>query len=175
MKALELEDEYQVGELFADDLGQVMSVEKEIESDTEEVTLIDNTNNSKGRTENFLPRNNNSKDFNTCYICFLKNALIRRGADSTPPPYVIGTGTHTTEAQTPIIDKNLIDFLYKNFESTKKYKQKAGKLQTKLKKAKQDLKEAKKETQEVIANFTKEATVPRKTANQEGCNTQSNY
>ena len=25
MKALELEDEYQVGELFADDLGQVMS------------------------------------------------------------------------------------------------------------------------------------------------------
>ena len=67
------------------------------------------------------------------------------------------------EAQTPVTDKSLTDFLYKNFKSTEKYKQKAGKLQTRLKKAKQDLKDAKKETQEIIAATTREIMTPKKT------------
>ena len=67
------------------------------------------------------------------------------------------------EAQTPVTDKSLTDFLYKNFKSTEKYKQKAGKLQTQLKKAKQDLKDAQKEMQDVIAATTREMTAPKKT------------
>ena len=54
--------------LFADDLGQVMSVEKEARSDVEEIPLIENTNSSKGRIDNYSTRNNNSKNIDTCYI-----------------------------------------------------------------------------------------------------------
>ena len=84
--------------------------------------------------------------------------------DGTPqPPNVIGTVTHTMEAQTPVTDKSLTDFLYKNFKSTEKYKQKANNLQTKLTKTKQKLKDAKKETREVITATTRELTNPKKT------------
>ena len=43
-KALELEDEYQVGELVTDDLGQVMAVEEEIRSKGEEVCPLEGMN-----------------------------------------------------------------------------------------------------------------------------------
>ena len=39
MNAFELEDQYQVGELFADDIGQVMNIEDEPKSDSEEVCI----------------------------------------------------------------------------------------------------------------------------------------
>ena len=44
MNALELEDQYQVGELFADDIGQVMNVEDEPKSDSEEVCILNHMN-----------------------------------------------------------------------------------------------------------------------------------
>ena len=43
-KALELEDEYQVGELVTDDLGQVMVVEGEIRSEGEEICPLESMN-----------------------------------------------------------------------------------------------------------------------------------
>ena len=171
MKALELEDEYQIGELFTDDIAQVMGID-ENDSGTdykEELCLLEGGTSPKTRNSGFMNRENNNKDFNTCFKCgraghFAKECPYEDGSTTgTPPPNVIGTVTHTMEAQTPVTDKSLTDFLYKNFKSTEKYKQKAGKLQTRLKRAKQDLKDAKKETQEIIAATTREITTPKKT------------
>ena len=171
MKALELEDEYQIGELFTDNIAQVMGINED-DSGTDykdELCVLEGGTSPKTKNSNFVNRENHNKDFNACFKCgrtghFAKEYPYEDGSiTGTSPPYVIGTVTHTTEAQTPVTDESLTDFLYKNFKSTEKYKQRAGKLQTRLKKAKQDLKDTKKETQEIIAATTREMTAPKKT------------
>ena len=65
------------------------------------------------------------------------------------------------EAQTPVTDKSLSDFMYKNFKQTEKLKKKYTATKTKLKKTKQELEDVKSKKQEPIYTTT-EATPPRK-------------
>ena len=78
-----------------------------------------------------------------------------------PQHKIIGTVTHTMEAQTPVTDKSPSDFMYKNFKQTEKLKKKYTAAKTKLKKTKQELEDVRNRKQE--ASFTTtEATSPKK-------------
>ena len=79
-----------------------------------------------------------------------------------PQHKIIGTVTHTMEAQTPVTDKSLSDFMYKNFKQTEKLKKKYTVTKTKLKKAKQELEDVKNRKPEPTYTTT-EATSPKKT------------
>ena len=79
-----------------------------------------------------------------------------------PQHKVIGMVTHTMEAQTPVTDKSLSDFMYKNFKQTEKLKKKYTATKTKLKKTKQELEDVKNRKPEAIFTTT-ENTPPKKT------------
>ena len=78
-----------------------------------------------------------------------------------PQHKIIGTVTHTMEAQTPVTDKSLSDFMYKNFKQTEKLKKKYTAAKTKLKKTKQELEDIKNRKPEATFTTT-ENTPPKK-------------
>ena len=148
-----MESDYQVGELFTGDVSQIMGIEEE----DNEVTVSD---------KNGTPRR--SQTFNHCYKCgrtghFQKDCPGDGDEENMEPQHkIIGTVTHTMEAQTPVTDKSLSDFMYKNFKQTERLKKKYTATKMKLKKTKQELEDVKSKRQEPIYT-TAEATSPRKT------------
>ena len=79
-----------------------------------------------------------------------------------PQHKIIGMVTYTVEAQTPVTDKSLSDFMYKNFKQTEKLKKKYTAAKTKLKKTKQELEDVRSRKPEATFTTT-EATSPKKT------------
>ena len=79
-----------------------------------------------------------------------------------PQHNIIGTVTHTMEAQTPVTDKILSDFMYKNFKQTEKLKRKYTATKTKLKKTRQELEDVKSRKPESTYTTT-ETISPKKT------------
>ena len=106
--------------------------------------------------------------FNHCYKCgktghFQKDCPGDGDEENVEPQHkIIGTVTHTMEAQTPVTDKSLSDFLYKNFKQTEKLKKKYTAAKTKLKKTKQELEDVRSRKPEATFTTT-EATSPKKT------------
>ena len=148
-----MEGDYQAGELFTGDISQIMGMEEEV---------TDVSTNDKNAT----PRR--SQTFNHCYKCgktghFQKDCPGDGDEENVEPQHkIIGTVTHTMEAQTPVTDKSLSDFMYKNFKQTEKLKKKYTAAKMKLKKTKQELEDVKSRKQE--ATFTTmENTPPKKT------------
>ena len=145
--------DYQVGELFTGDVSQIMGIEEEVN----DIAISD---------RNGTPRR--SQTFNHCYKCgrtghFQKDCPGDGDEENIEPQHkIIGTVTHTMEAQTPVTDKSLSDFMYKNFKQTEKLKKKYTATKTKLKKTKQELEDVKSRKQEPIYTTT-EAASPRKT------------
>ena len=129
-----MEGEYQAGELFTGDISQIMGIEEEVN---------DVSTNDRNAT---LRR---SQTFNHCYKCsktghFQKDCPGDGDEENTEPPHkIIGTVTHIMEAQTPVTDKSLSDFMYKNFKQTEKLKKKYSVAKTKLRKTKQELEDVK--------------------------------
>ena len=79
-----------------------------------------------------------------------------------PQHKIIGTVTHTMEAQTPVTDKSLSDFMYKNVKQTEKLKKKYTATKSKLKRTKQELDEVRSKKHESV-HATSENTMPKKT------------
>ena len=148
-----MESDYQVGELFTGDVSQIMGIEEEVN----DIAISDRSG---------TPRR--SQTFNHCYKCgrtghFQKDCRGDGDEENIEPQHkIIGTVTHTMEAQTPVTDKSLSDFMYKNFKQTEKLKKKYTVTKTKLKKTKQELEDVKSKKQEPIYTTT-EAASPRKT------------
>ena len=109
-----------------------------------------------------------SQSFNHCYKCgktghFQKDCPGDGDEENVEPQQkIIGTVTHTMEAQTHVTDKSLSDFMYKNFKQTEKLKKKYTAAKAKLKRTKQELEEAKSKKYET-AFTTVENTSPKKT------------
>ena len=74
------------------------------------------------------------------------------------------------EAQTPVTDKSLSDFMYKNFKQTEKLKKKYTATKTKLKRIKQELDEVKNRKLETTFT-TAENTPPKKMVTFAKCTT----
>ena len=148
-----MESDYQVGELFTGDVSQIMGIEEEV-------------NDVSTSDKNGTPRR--SQTFNHCYKCgktghFQKDCPGDGDEENMEPQHkIIGTVTHTMEAQTPVTDKSLSDFMYKNFKQTEKLKKKYTATKTKLKKTKQELEDVKSRKLEPTYTTT-EATLPKKT------------
>ena len=148
-----MEGDYQAGELFTGDISQIMGIEEEV-------------NDVSTNDKNVTPRR--SQTFNHCYKCsktehFQKDCPGDGDEENTEPQHkIIGTVTHTMEAQTPMTDKSLSDFMYKNFKQTEKLKKKYTAAKTKLKKTKQELEDIKSRKQEATFTAT-ENTPPKKT------------
>ena len=147
-----MEGDYQAGELFTGDISQIMGIEEEV-------------NDVSTSDKNVTPRR--PQTFNHCYKCsktghFQKDCPGDGDEENVEPQHkIIGTVTHTMEAQTPITDKSLSDFMYKNFKQTEKLKKKYTATKTKLKKTKQELEDVKNRKPEAIFTTT-ENTPPKK-------------
>ena len=106
--------------------------------------------------------------FNPCYKCgktghFQKNCPGNGDEENMEPQHkIIGTVTHTIEAQTPVTDKSLSDFMYKNFKQTEMLKKKYTAAKMKLKKTKQELEEVKSGRHDPVFTTAKN-TSPKKT------------
>ena len=148
-----VEGDYQAGELFTGHISQIMGIEEEVN----DVSIND---------KNATPKR--SQTFNHCYKCgkighFQKDCPGDGDEENIEPQHkIIGTVTHTMEAQTPVTDKSLSDFMYKNFKQTEKLKKKYTVAKTKLKKTKQELEDVKSRKQEATFTTT-ENTPPKKT------------
>ena len=144
--------DYQAGELFTGDTSQIMGIEEEV-------------NDISTNDKNVTPRR--SQTFNHSYKCgktghFQKDCPGDGDEENIEPQHkIIGTVTHTMEAQTPVTDKSPSDFMYKIFKQTEKLKKKYTVAKTKLKKTKLELEEFKSRKQEA-AFTTTEATPPKK-------------
>ena len=147
-----MEGDYQAGELFTGDISQIKGIEEEV-------------NNVSTSDKNATPRR--PQTFNHCYKCsktghFQKDCPGDGDEENVEPQHkIIGTVTHTMEAQTPVTDKSLSDFMYKNFKQTEKLKKKYTATKTKLKKTKQELEDIKNRKPEAIFTTT-ENTPPKK-------------
>ena len=123
-QVVSMESDYQVGELFTGDISQIMGIEEEV-------------NDVSTNDKNGTPRR--SQTFNPCYKCgktghFQKDFPGDGDEKNMEPQHkIIGTVTHTMEAQTPVTDKSLSDFMYKNFKQTEKLKKKYTAAKTRLK------------------------------------------
>ena len=110
-----MEGDYQAGELFTGDIIQIMGIEEELN----EVSTNDRTS---------MPRK--FKSFNHCYKCgktghFQKDCPGEGDEENIEPQHKItGTVTHTMEAQTPVTDKSLSDYICRNFKQTEKLNKK---------------------------------------------------
>ena len=148
-----MESDYQVGELFTGDVSQIMGIEEEVNDVS--------TSDKNGTLRRF-------QTFNHCYKCgktghFQKDCPGDGDEENMEPQHkIIWMVTHTMEAQTPMTDKSLSDFMYKNFKQTEKLKKKYTATKTKLKKTKHELKDVKSRKQESIYTTT-ENTSPKKT------------
>ena len=147
-----MEDDYQAGELFTGDISQVMGIEEKV-------------NDVSTNDKNLTPRR--SQTFNHCYKCgktghFQKDCPGDCDEENVEPQHkIIGTVTHSMEAQIPVTDKSFSDFMYKNFKQTEKLKKKSTAAKTKLKKTKQELEDVKSRKQEATFTTT-ENTPPKK-------------
>ena len=109
--------------------------------------IEEEVNNVSISDKNGTPRR--SQTFNHCYKCgktghFQKDCPGDGDEENMEPQHkIIVTVTHTMEAQTPVTDKSLSDFMYKNFKQTEKLKKKYTATKTKLKKTKQELEDVK--------------------------------
>ena len=146
-----MEGDYQAGELITGDISQIMGIEEEINN----ISTGDKTVTQR-RTQSF----------NHCYKCgktghFQKDCPGDEAEENKEPQHkIIGTVMHTKEAQTPVMDKSLSDFMYKNFKQTEKLKKKYTAAKTNLKRAKQELDEVKSRKQETT--FTTAENTPLK-------------
>ena len=120
--------------------------------------IKEEVNDVSTNDNNVTPRR--SQTFNHCYKCgktlhFQKDCPGDGDEEDVEPQHkLIGTVTHTMESQTPVTDKSLSDFMYKNFKQTEKLKKKYTAAKTKLKKTKQELEDVKSRKQEAIFTTT---------------------
>ena len=97
-----MEGDYKAGELFTGDISQIMGIEEEV-------------NDVSTSDKNVTPRT--SQTFNHCYKCgktghFQKDCPGDSDEENMEPQHkIIGTVTHTMEAQTPVTDKSLIKLI----------------------------------------------------------------